>query len=334
MLPRERIGICHRRIKLPGQGVTVCYNQVKATAYYTGLWTCGLGWVCPVCHLRIAMQRKQEIKAALGMGWAAVFVTWTIQHNLTDPLDELLGDLRGAVKSMKSGRAWKDLKAESGVIGAISTLEVRFGRHGWHPHIHEIMFFDVEPDIGDLQATLAARYRKKLEAVGKATYSESVKVELVTRQGLDDYFTKLEMADELTGGNIYKRGESVSPFGLLIAYLEGGDPPFGKRPAATLWLDYAEALKGKRWITWTKGLKELVGLDELTDEEIAMTAEYEELPDDLKYLFSDDWWEVIEKNELRYDVLAAAKLGHESLLSWVVSFLIPLLSEPPSLPEK
>lgn len=59
------------------------------------------------------------------------------------------------------------------------------------------------------------------------------------------------------------RGESISPFELL-----DDDSSISPGRRAVLWREYYAATKGRRAITWSRGLKKLYEIGEKTDEEI------------------------------------------------------------------
>ena len=75
-------------------------------------------------------------------------------------------------------------------------------------------------------------------------------------------------------------------------------------------------MKGKRQIFWSHGLKAVVGVDDVSDEEIAESTEDAA---DLLGLLSPDDWKIIRGNDARAEVLDAAEKGGwkavEALLS-------------------
>lgn len=58
--------------------------------------------------------------------------------------------------------------------------------------------------------------------------------------------------------------KGMHPFGFLSRFSETGEGIW-----SGLWLEYSKAIEGKRRLFWSHGLKERVGLNEKTDEEIA-----------------------------------------------------------------
>ena len=68
-----------------------------------------------------------------------------------------------------------------------------------------------------------------------------------------------------------------------------------------LFIEYTEAIKKKRQIYWSPGLKDKVGINDLEDEEIAETEEVEE--DKFIGALDKNEWHQVTKKELRSQVL-------------------------------
>ena len=108
----------------------------------------------------------------------------------------------------------------------------------------------------------------------------------------------------------------LHPFGLL-AQARDGDKVAGAK-----FVEYARVMRGKRQLLWSRGLKDLVGLDDLTDEELAAQQEDKA---DLLGLITPLQWSWVRKAGLRAQVLDAAELS-----GWVgVEAIINCLYEPP-----
>ncbi len=68
----------------------------------------------------------------------------------------------------------------------------------------------------------------------------------------------------------------------------------------------AEAIKGRPIIRWSQGLKDLVGVKEMTEEEIL--SESQDVADFLGLLSAEDWRSVIA-HDARSDILELAESG-------------------------
>jgi len=77
----------------------------------------------------------------------------------------------------------------------------------------------------------------------------------------------------------------------------------GDADAMTLWHEFEKASKGRRQITWSKGLRETLGLIvEKSDEEIA-AEELGSKADDLLYITKDGWRDVVKNPPLIPQIL-------------------------------
>ena len=113
----------------------------------------------------------------------------------------------------------------------------------------------------------------------------------------DQYVAKWGLEHELTKGHVKKgRAESLTPFDLLRQYPESPEL-FGD-----LFREFADAFKGKRQLVWTKGLKELLAVDEKTDEEIIFEPEKESI---LINELAGEIWELLVKYQQRAEYLEA-----------------------------
>jgi hypothetical protein len=118
---------------------------------------------------------------------------------------------------------------------------------------------------------------------------------------------------EMTKGHIKKgKVDGMTPFDLLRAYRDTGDCDYADR-----FVEYSKAFKGKRQLTWSRGLRELLALDEeKTDEQVA-----NELEDDavIFSLVDLDTWRTIRKLNLRGQLLEVCNQGLEALINFIKS---------------
>jgi hypothetical protein len=285
-------------------------------AHYSGLKTCSSVWVCPICSVKISTRRRDEIQAALasanGSELIPVLVTYTLQHSLNDKLEKLINDLKDAQRYMLNGRYRKEFYSRFDVAGYIRSVETRWSsKTGWHPHIHELLLVKSEQSTDEIKAFLMGRYGDRLESKGYLVNNHTIDVrggDINAQETVSDYLTKSTIELELTSGN-WKNGASISPFQLLSAYHETDNQKF-----AVLFREYAEATRGKKWITWSRGLRDLLLEDEEeTDEEIAEKVEEGEI---VVILDRKEWGRVCGRR-LRGELLLHARLGDAA--EWLAS---------------
>lgn len=185
----------------------------------------------------------------------------------------------------------------------LRTVECTVTPNGWHLHVHFLMFVDrpvTDATAEELSEPMWQAWRSGVKAAGLPAPVRRPGREGVGFQGgwdvqavgpgeldaIGQYFTKAVYdgaqlaALEVARGDLKDgRGAgSRTPFGLLRSLvgheLVGDD---GQRFAAVdaddlaLWSEWEQASKGRRQLTWSQGLRQLVGLvpDERSDEEIA-----------------------------------------------------------------
>lgn len=275
LLPGSRTSKCLWAVASLQYGVDVIHNTIEERSRFSGLQTCGSVWACPCCSTRISEQRKDEANHALAwarvQGYHPVLVTLTARHTRDDSLQDLLDGMRKAKRKLVNHRTYRtDIKPA--VVGYITATEVTGGGvHGWHPHYHLIIF--LRADSSEQAQAIARRLQDpwlaSLKGVGLSGTGQGFDVRDASAAG--DYVAKWGAAEELVLTS-QKKAKTVegrakqgrNPFELLADYCERGD-----KLAGALFVEYAKTFKGLRQLVWSDGLKELAGVDVMTDEQAA-----------------------------------------------------------------
>lgn len=327
---KHRVACCNRNPVSKTRPVEV---WAKLDAYlpghYVGLQTCALPWLCPVCAPKIAERRAGEIKAAMGecltSGGQVLMPTFTIAHGRQQPLAETLDLIKDALRWMARHRQYKDLQSRLKVAGRIIATEITHGEaNGWHPHFHELWFFEVGGvDVAELEQQLYDLWVKACAKfnLGQPSRKHGVVVQDGSRAA--SYVAKMGdkgwgLADEMAKANSKAgRHSNRSFWQLLDCYMDDSASPQHRSRARQLILEYTEATKGKKVLTWTPGLKKRFAVAELTDEEIVAKQEEEavliaEIP------LAD--WKIIISNHLESVILDACLNGRDALFAIINAF--------------
>ena len=292
------------RWRQPGATVQVWKSHEYRTASYTGLQTCGSVWWCPVCASKVAERRRSEIIAAMtahkAAGGGVFLLTLTAPHQRVDGIGDLLAKHAKALSSFWSRWSVKKLFDEMGSLGQIRAAEVTHGRrsefnNGWHPHHHILLFVGVGGDGGavdeatrkDWAVRLYLQWAKSCEAFGLGLPSFDHGLKLDDGAKASSYVSKWGLEDEMTKGHTKKASKGETPFDFLRAIL--GDA--SDKQAGVLFVEFAEAFKGKRQLTWSPGLKKRFAIGELSDEELA--AKQDDLARLLGTITVDQWRDVL-----------------------------------------
>jgi hypothetical protein len=290
---------CSRSMKRDTGTVSVYRNDDGSGTSLTGLNRCGNIWTCPVCAAKVAESRRAELSAALvahlSNGGAAYLVTLTFPHEADHPIAELLERFTNARQRLQNSRTWKRVMEEAGRLGSVASLEVTISQeNGWHPHLHLLVFAkeqafaegDPKNDQGDLisPAIIELKHawvnillktglgdQKKLHHMLDHAFNVrggNQAAEYIAKYGRDERWGQ---SSEMTrhyakqGGAGQRDGlDHFTPFQLL-AWAGNGDEWSTRK-----FIEYSEAIEGKRAVTWSPGLKKSLGVNsDLTDEEIA-----------------------------------------------------------------
>ena len=274
---------------------------------YAGLHTCGSVWACPVCNAKIQSVRRLEVGVALASvhanGGGAAFGAITVRHHAGQRLGGLLDALTYGIARIGQDKTVRRLRVEMGYVGSMQALEFTIGRNGWHPHRHPLPIFDRPCDPDQLIELHFAQLRAFAAGVEARGYESPTAlgnvlkpIELGDADTLSDYFTKSTytadgVAWEATSTQTKKgRAGGRTPWQLLDSVRINGDAD-----DLELWNEYELATKGKRALTFSRGLREKLGLNaERSDESIAD----EEVGDETDTGFRVLSWAPIVQNPL------------------------------------
>lgn len=270
-----------------GQSVGVMHDGGSRPAGYSGIERCGSIWVCPHCSAVIRAGRAREIEQAVKYhqerGGTVLFFTGTARHHQADTLAVTMDAILEAWRKLTAGRPWKRIKEKYQVSGYIRSIEVTYGGNGWHPHAHCLLFLDadISPDqLEELRPTLYELWATCVEkAGGKRPTEKGLDLQRLDTDGklLARYLSKVQdekkqgwsAGAEMTRSDVKSgRNGSITPFQLLDDH-----PGYDEQTRARLWREYYLVSKGRRAITWSRGLKERCCIGEVTDADILDAAE-------------------------------------------------------------
>lgn len=328
----HRTRLCYgvRAYQAESISVKVPSDTSKESASLSGLQTCGSVWACPVCAKRIATQRGKEISYAIdrmtASGFVPVMMTRTASHSKEMPLKWLKNQMKRAHRYFVQSRRWRSLKAMFEIVHSIKATEITWGiENGWHPHDHTIFFIKAdalkradETALKDWVNMVTDLWLDSLSRFGLSGSREralnvkadgDVKKDYLAKLGLEDETANLDY--ELSGGHNKKKGASI------WTILERAS--HGSEGHAALYIEYVEAMTGDNWITWSHGLKELVGLDEMSDEEAAAADDEEIFSQETLVEMTDEEYLPIRKMQLYGELLelAARTRSKEVIQEWL-----------------
>jgi hypothetical protein len=313
---KQRVCKCYRVKVKPA--VEVLHSSKIQRAHYGGLMTCGSVWMCPVCSAKITERRRLELESIDAAELSCFMVTLTLQHESDDKLKIVQSHLSEAWRKMKSGRWWKTFHSEFLIMGSVTGTEVTYGlESGWHPHKHVLIwsllsFHEIDPE--SIRERISRRFEYILQKMGRyvsPVYGVDVRKgndlirEYVAKFGHEPKDKTWSLAAEITKAPAkigLKYGDHYTPFQLLDLYLGGS------RLAGKLFREYAITMKGTNQLVWSRGTRELFGLDrEMSDEELAAAQEQDAV---ILALLQPEHWRVILRQEKRSALLEVANTGN------------------------
>lgn len=242
-------------------GAPVSLLVKEGRARFHGLQTCSNVWNCAICADRINRTRKEELdhllKWARIEGFTPVMLTLTAAHRRSDALKGLLKGMKLAKRRFRQLAKWRKLP----FVGSVTATEVTHGGNGWHVHFHEILLLQCGPDDAlKMCRDLLPEWQGSLASQGMTGNEHALDAQDASFAGA--YVAKFGPAGEIAlQGQKKGRGGSRTPWQLL----EDADDC---KKSAALWREYALAFKGIAQLSWSRGLKDRCGLDDLGDDEL------------------------------------------------------------------
>jgi hypothetical protein len=301
--------------------VSVVNSIEHQRASYKGLQTCGSVWLCPMCASKIEERRRGEIVHVFAWanseGLDSSLLTNTFPHGLGDDLADTLRKQAAALATYRQSRSYRQEMKSIGYVAMVRTLEITHGKNGFHPHTHEVQFHRQKLSETDAQAMRRRLLPAWLHACTKhglfdpktddvnAFFLHALDVKHGFTAG--DYLAKQDDAKGWTPAHEIAKSSSkngrrsgVHPFQLATRGSPGDD---------RLFIEYARATKGKRKLMFSPGLKAKVGLQEITDEQLAARDD-----DKIQHIANlpPVVWEFIKRTERQHNTRAAVLTAAEN----------------------
>jgi hypothetical protein len=253
-------------------GFVYLMRDVRGQARYHGLETCRRVWLCPVCAPRISFKRARLLEAQIARwlksGHAVLFQTLTFPHDFGDPLLDSAQIAAKGFTFILRGRAWQDVKRRFGIVGTVRALEVTVGANGWHPHLHVLLFLKRIRGVRARRALQTHCFEKFAAAVEKAGFrrpdQQNCPLEVVDSSGVGHYVAKASgIVRELTSWHMKQaRGQNRTAFQLLHDI--AADNVESDRQ---LWGEWESGTYRRRQLTYSRGLRKLLGGEAELDPE-------------------------------------------------------------------
>lgn len=312
LLPKDHRTTKCMHWRLPNMETQVLKGATKGKAFYHGLQVCAMPWTCPVCASKISERRRHEvakaIKQAEALGLQVFLLTLTIPHGIGDDVADMLNKMTKAWTSLWQGKAGMKLRESLGLFGHIRALETTYGQNGFHPHFHALLFFHPQQTSGAGWGSLGPRWQKACVKAGLPMPDLAHGCRIDGGDKAANYVSKgvWGLESEVTKGHIKSgRKDSRTPFDLLRDYVAGD------KQAGAIWRSYVDAFQGRRQLYWSNGLKKLLAIAELSDEEIANKPEEE--PALLLATITDEQWRIIFRRHLESTILDLAEVSPDAM---------------------
>ena len=312
LLPNERVANCLRLRIDQNRPIEVHKAIMFNSAFYANLQACSSVWACPVCASKITERRRVELAQGVSnFNGKILLMTLTLQHKSNESLEIIVTSLMKAYsKIFCKGENYTKIINQFGIVGTIRTLEITYGDNGFHPHLHILLFSNSNQiDYKALHKRLYEKWEHSLQSIGRYTNKKAFNLQF-SNEAIANYVTKW---GEIDSNNNWSISHEMTKNPVKVA-TNGGYTPFallessqnGNEINGKLFQEYFRYMKGKQQLRYSKGLKELLGLLDKSDEEIC-NEKIEQ-----SYLFmilSREQWKQILGNDIRAELLQQVANG-------------------------
>ena len=222
-----------------------------------------------------------------------MLLSLTLRHNRNDTIKHLGGAVLAAKSEFYRGGAWTRLKRSFG-LEYISGWDCTFGdTNGWHPHLHVLVLTKTaltQRQVEELEEKFSAKWlravAKEVDGVHGWTEDQAPTQHMPNDHGVDfracsvsEYVTKLGLEISDPGTKEAQQGAPAdpsrdyyydhatdethfdrrryTPLALAWSHYEYTRTGIGRKDGMRLWLEYCEAMRGRRQLTWSRGLSAL-----------------------------------------------------------------------------
>jgi hypothetical protein len=288
----------------------VWHSKQSDRAAFHKVQLCGSVWTCPTCSRKINLGRQKQIQRCYDLFQQSkksdvMMMTFTVPHGWSDKTATTLAMLKDADRGhMQKSWGYRTLVGYSrtvkGVkvrvasplayVGRVSATEITYGKHGAHPHLHQLWFFDrrlTAKEVEQLRADLYREWASACVAAGLPRPQEftpplragnrgkALGVDVRRALSAAEYMAKSGNAErtwgpekEMASAHVKTSKKGRSPFQLLFDAANGDDK------AGELFRDFAAATLGRHQLEFSHSLRrrlEELGVDDLdaSDEELA-----------------------------------------------------------------
>lgn len=254
---------------------------------------------------------KAVADAVYARGGNMVLVVLTAAHGKATPLAEIKALVATASRKARSGKGWKMIEQQYGVLGVVVGQEVTFSHHNG-PHFHQHLSIAVDGDEDEAMAagrTVASRYRAEVEkAGGKVSGKHGCFVRVAhNADDASNYTAKGSAAWEVAGGPTKtktKSNKSFTPWDLAAMAFAGN------AWARERWDEYVQVMPGTRSCVISPRLAKALGISSADDKEPGEQVVHE--TDDVIGSIPSLVWSNLMRASLASTFLARVELGGEA----------------------
>ncbi|HMJ53997.1 MAG TPA: hypothetical protein VK540_18070 [Polyangiaceae bacterium] len=260
---------------------------------YSGLLGCDSVWGCFVCAGRILAGYARDLNVLVEHhGFARTLLgSFTTRHYRDDDLGWLRKRQSQCFTDLLGGKGWGLVRKRFGIVGVVRAIDVTFGKaSGFHAHLHPLFLLTHSHDgkagrreLADINAQLFERWRSIVRRrMGEKYVPNADHGVLLKPCYRADYLVKMGVSLEVTGAfsKTAKNG-NCSMLEVAIRAVDG-DERFRE-----VFRSYARGMKGAKFLTWSKGAKQVL-------EEVKHDGDEEALSEEtLVATIPDETWRLV-----------------------------------------
>lgn len=252
-------------------------GEVKRKAHFTNLAHCSSLWACPVCTAYRLRKYADKITALIRrrnkLGEKAYMLTFTIPHGQHQSAKEVIGRLYELKRRTIGHGSYSYYKKQLGVSGHVQSTECTYTTiHGWHFHIHMLIFVK---DAADVERAVC-EFREKVQRLWVKKWDW----ELPKSTDMDYWLNKSVYlsVDEKGSPREIESGDYICGYGAMemakvsnnssksanVFDLLASDNPRDQE----LFIEYALATRGLKRVNMSPGMSRCIQPEDYREEKI------------------------------------------------------------------
>lgn len=122
-----------------GESIYVSQCKQCNTKYFAGYWACKSRF-CAVCSYKLHLSRFRQVVEVIEKECVEYISHLVFTVRSQSSLKDMLNHVKSCLRAMDNDKGYRKFK-DRYILGQVRNIEVKYGRVGWHVHVHVLIAF-------------------------------------------------------------------------------------------------------------------------------------------------------------------------------------------------